>query len=72
MSAQDNTRDDGAPIDPNALAFTIKETVKLAKISRATIYRMADAGDLQLTKARNRTLISKAELERILARKDAA
>lgn len=54
------------------IAYQIKEAVQRAGVSRATLYRMAADGELELTKARGRTLISKAELERVFGRTKAA
>ena len=48
------------------LAYRIPEAVEATGLSRATLYRLADAGKLKLTKVCGRTLIRRAELERLL------
>lgn len=51
---------------PNKLAYTIREAVAATGLSRATLYRLANAGEIALAKIGGRTLIRRAHIEAML------
>lgn len=58
--------------DADDLAFTIAEAVKKSKLSKATLYRRAKAGELRLVHIGTKTLIRREELENLLKRHETA
>lgn len=59
------------PIEQTApfevIAFRIPDAVKASGLSRSTIYELAAAGKLKLSRIGGRTLVPRAELERLIA-----
>jgi len=49
------------------LAYSIKETTQMLGISRSALYRHISAGKVSIRHVGGRTLITAAEVERILA-----
>jgi excisionase family DNA binding protein len=49
------------------IAFRIPDAVKASGLSRSTIYELAAAGKLKLSRIGGRTLVPRAELERLIA-----
>lgn len=61
----------GKPIEQTppfeVIAFRIPDAVKASGLSRSTIYELAAAGKLKLSRIGGRTLVPRAELERLIA-----
>jgi len=57
-----------APAIPDKLAYSIKEVIKLADVSRSMLYREISEGNLRAVKRGNRTLILSADLRDWIAR----
>lgn len=57
-----------APAIPDKLAYSIKEVIKLADVSRSMLYREINEGNLRAVKRGNRTLILAADLRDWIAR----
>ncbi len=57
-----------APAIPDKLAYSIKEVIKLAEVSRTMLYREISVGRLRAVKRGNRTLILSADLRDWIAR----
>jgi excisionase family DNA binding protein len=53
------------------LSFGMGEAARIVGISQATLYRLVKQGELSTVKVGSRTLVTRAELERLLNR-DAA
>ncbi|QIL01355.1 helix-turn-helix domain-containing protein [Sphingomonas sinipercae] len=51
---------------PERIAYSIKEAAAVSGLGRTTIYSLIAQGELRRTKIGQRTLIPRAELERIL------
>jgi excisionase family DNA binding protein len=49
------------------IAFRIPDAVKASGLSRSTIYELAASGKLKLSRIGGRTLVPRAELERLIA-----
>lgn len=49
------------------IAFRIPDAVKASGLSRSTLYELAAAGRLKLSQVGGRTLVPRAELERLIA-----
>lgn len=49
-----------------AVALSIQDAVKITSLSRSTLYRMMDAGDLPTVKIGTRRLIRRADLDALL------
>lgn len=58
--------------EPDKLAYRVDEAVKASGLSKATLYRLAAAGDLPMVKVLGRTLILAADLTALLDRARAA
>lgn len=57
-----------APAIPDKLAYSIKEVIKLAEVSRTMLYREISVGRLRAVKRGNRNLILSADLRDWIAR----
>jgi len=53
---------------PDKLAYSVKEVIKLAAVSRSMLYREINEGNLRAVKRGNRTLILSADLRDWIAR----
>ena len=51
---------------PGALTCTVADATRITGLSRATLYRAANAGRLRLTKVGRRTLICMASLRELV------
>lgn len=49
------------------IAFRIPDAVKASGLSRSTLYELAAAGKLKLSRIGGRTLVPRAEIERLIA-----
>ena len=49
------------------LAYRVRDACKMAGIGKSLLYELAKAGEIKFTKIRGRTLVSRAELERLIA-----
>lgn len=47
------------------LQVSIKEAIRLIGLSRSTLYRMDDSGEIKFNRVRGRTMIPMDELERV-------
>ncbi len=50
----------------DVIAFRISDAVKASGLSRSTIYELAAAGKLKLSRVGGRTLVPRAELQRLI------
>lgn len=50
------------------LAFTIAEAVKATGLSRQTLYRLKEAGELAMSRVYGRTVIRREHIEAMLAK----
>jgi excisionase family DNA binding protein len=66
--AKGHQRELPAPAIPDKLAYSIKEVIKLAEVSRTMLYREISVGRLRAVKRGNRTLILSADLRDWIAR----
>ena len=53
---------------PVAITVTVREAGRALGVSRATIYRLIDDGDLPSYRIRNRTLLKVSDLEALVTR----
>lgn len=53
---------------PVAITVTVREAGRALGVSRATIYRLIDDGDLPSYRIRNRTLLKVSDLEALVSR----
>jgi excisionase family DNA binding protein len=53
---------------PVAITVTVREAARALGVSRATIYRLIEDGDLPSYRIRNRTLLKVSDLESLVAR----
>ena len=53
---------------PVAITVTVREAGRALGVSRATIYRLIEDGDLPSYRVRNRTLLKVSDLESLVAR----
>lgn len=58
--------------EPDKLAYTVQEAAKATGLHRATLYRLAKAGELPLCHVRGRTLIRREHIEAMLLKSEAA
>lgn len=49
------------------IAYRIPDAVRVSGLSRSTLYELAAAGRLRLSKVGGRTLVPRHELERLIA-----
>jgi predicted DNA-binding protein (UPF0251 family) len=49
------------------LAFQINEAAAIAGVSRSTIYKAAKLGKIKITKVLDRSVVTRSELNRLLA-----
>ncbi len=52
--------------EPAPLAYRIPAATKASGIPRSSLYALIKSGDLKVIKVGNRTLIARAELERLV------
>jgi excisionase family DNA binding protein len=53
-----------SPFEP--MAYRVRDVVGVLGVSKSTIYEMAANGELTFTKVGGRTLVTRAELQRLL------
>lgn len=53
---------------PVAITLTVREAGRALGVSRATIYRLIEDGELPTYRVRNRTLLKVSDLESLVAR----
>lgn len=56
-----------ASVRHEPLAYRIPDACRVAGIGKSMLYAMAQAGEIKLTKIRGRTLVPRAELQRLIA-----
>ncbi len=54
------------PEQRKPMAMTVEQAARTAGVSRSTIYRLFDSGQLEKRKVRNRTVILTASLEALV------
>ena len=58
---------DARHTDPERLSYRMDEAARVVGISQATLYRLVKDGKLRTVKIGTRTLVTRVELERLLA-----
>lgn len=53
-----------SPFEP--MAYRVQDAVRVSGVSKSTIYELAATGELTLTKVGGRTLVPRAELQRLI------
>ena len=55
------------PNEPDRLSYSMSEAARAVGLSQATMFRLVKDGKLETVKIGSRTLVTRAELERLLA-----
>lgn len=53
--------------DPNAIAYSVKQTARLLGVGRSSLYEQISSGALRAAKIGKRTIILKEDLQAFLA-----
>ena len=60
-------RGDSAPLNKRAVLLTIPEVVTALRISRSSVYRLFDGGELRWVRVGSTRRVSSAEINRFIA-----
>ncbi len=55
------------PNEPDRLSYSMSEAARAVGLSQATLFRLVKDGKLETVKIGSRTLVTRVELERLLA-----